>query len=104
MTEQPYASQDEIEGYRYGRDLATAKLSNWMIANGFATGHGDKFDDLLNELTWQVVELREAVEKERAACASLADDGAYYTNDERAEEMARILGKLIRARGQEPSP
>lgn len=101
MTDQPYASQDEIEGYRYGRDLSIAKLSNWMTANGFATGHGDKFDDLLSELAWQVAELREAVEEERAACASLADEGAYYTNNEYAEDMARILGKLIRARGKE---
>jgi hypothetical protein len=34
------------------------KLAAWMIDIGFATGHGDTFDDLLKELTWQVEELR----------------------------------------------
>jgi hypothetical protein len=35
------------------------KLAAWMIKNSFATGHGDTFDDLLKELTWQVNELRQ---------------------------------------------
>lgn len=34
------------------------KLAKWMIANSFATGHGDSFDDLLRELSWQVKEFR----------------------------------------------
>jgi hypothetical protein len=34
------------------------KLASWMVANGFATGHGDTIEDLLRELTWQVEELR----------------------------------------------
>lgn len=34
------------------------KLASWMLANGFATGHGDTMDDLLRELTWQIEELR----------------------------------------------
>jgi hypothetical protein len=33
-------------------------LAHWMIENNFATGHGDTFEDLLAELTWQVAELR----------------------------------------------
>jgi hypothetical protein len=33
-------------------------LAAWMVANGFMTGHGDTVADLLNELTWQVVEER----------------------------------------------
>jgi hypothetical protein len=32
------------------------KLARWMIQHGFATGHGDSFDDLLEELSWQVKE------------------------------------------------
>ena len=32
------------------------KLSLWMIARGFATGHGDSTEDLIAELTWQVDE------------------------------------------------
>jgi hypothetical protein len=34
------------------------KLARWMIANGFATGHGDTIDALLDELDWQIKELR----------------------------------------------
>ena len=37
------------------------KLAAWMIDNHFATGHGDTFDSLLRELTWQVQELRDKI-------------------------------------------
>ena len=43
----------------------TEKLAAWMIANSFATGHGDTMDDLLAELTWQIEELRNKRRKER---------------------------------------
>jgi hypothetical protein len=33
-------------------------LARWMIAHSFATGHGDTFEALLDELSWQVAELR----------------------------------------------
>lgn len=34
------------------------KLAAWMIYNGFATGHGDTIEDLLEELREQIAELR----------------------------------------------
>ena len=34
-------------------------LARWMIENGFATGHGDTHAHLLEELTWQIRELRQ---------------------------------------------
>lgn len=34
------------------------ELARWMVANGFATGHGDTFENLLGELRWQVEEMR----------------------------------------------
>lgn len=34
------------------------QLADWMIAHSFSTGHGDTFEDLLNELSWQIAELR----------------------------------------------
>lgn len=37
------------------------KLASWMVMNGFATGHGDTFDELLFELTWQIKEIRNAI-------------------------------------------
>mgnify|MGYP001609196012 CR=1 FL=1 len=33
-------------------------LAAWMVANSFATGHGETFDALLRELEWQIKELR----------------------------------------------
>ena len=30
------------------------KLAAWMIANGYATGHGESIEDLLKELEWQI--------------------------------------------------
>ena len=38
--------------------MAEACLANWMLAHGFATGHGENFDALLSELEWQITELR----------------------------------------------
>jgi hypothetical protein len=35
------------------------QLASWMIKNGFSTGHGDDVPDLLNELEWQIQELRQ---------------------------------------------
>ena len=32
------------------------KLAAWMIAKGYATGHGDTIEGLLEELRWQVEE------------------------------------------------
>lgn len=53
------ADNVQVDAYRHGIALAEAKVSNWMMANGFATGHGETLDDLLRELTWQIEELRE---------------------------------------------
>ena len=56
---------------------ATEKLATWMIAHGFATGHGDTLDDLLKELAWQV----KAADTARARL-------------EATDEMARALEEL----------
>lgn len=48
----------EIDAYLHGMALCREELANWMIAEGFATGHGDSFKDLLRELDWQIQELR----------------------------------------------
>jgi hypothetical protein len=44
------------------------KLAAWMIAQGYATGHGDTMEGLLEELRWQVSE------SEREACADIAEN------------------------------
>ena len=32
------------------------QIAEWMMAKGYATGHGDSVGDLLTELEWQVRE------------------------------------------------
>jgi hypothetical protein len=32
------------------------KVASWMMAQGYATGHGDTVEDLLRELEWQVAD------------------------------------------------
>ena len=32
------------------------KVAQWMISRGYATGHGDTIEDLLQELEWQIAE------------------------------------------------
>jgi len=60
------------------------KLAAWMMAQGYATGHGDTMEGLLEELRWQVRE------SEREACLTC------YSPDDTAQDWA----DKIRARGQ----
>jgi len=76
------------------------KLASWMMARGYATGHGDSIEDLLQELDWQIAEnwtrgMVNGVEAERAACAKLCDELQDYPTVE-----ARHCAEEIRARGQ----
>jgi len=53
------------------------KLARWMINHGYATGHGDTIEDLLDELDWQIAEswgrvIIASVEAEREACKKIA--------------------------------
>ena len=43
------------------------KVAQWMMAQGYSTGHGETVEDLLKELTWQIQE------NEREACAKVAE-------------------------------
>ncbi len=84
------------------------KLAAWMMARGYATGHGDSIEDLLQELDWQIAEnwtrgMVNGVEAEREACAmeciklahGWARLGAWGENNEFHDCAA-----AIRARGQ----
>jgi len=65
------------------------KLAKWMMAKGYATGHGDSTEDLLQELEWQIRE------QEREACAMVAEKWPH--EDERMFSIAQA----IRARGEQ---
>ena len=66
------ATEQEI---RFATLVATAereKLAHWMRSMGYATGHGDAIEDLLDRLGTQIAEGLEAeVLMEREACAKV---------------------------------
>lgn len=99
------------------------KLAQWMIDEGYTTGHGDTVEQLLKELKWQIKEqlknkdqliallkeevgfaergyttsspTRDAVAAEREACAQLCENMGI-------EGYGTIaIGVAIRARGEE---
>ena len=71
------------------------KLAHWMRNCGYATGHGDTLEDLLDHLGTQIAEGLEAeVLMEREACAKVCDGWAAY-----GSPPAASCAKEIRARG-----
>lgn len=65
---QVFATPDVLE--RFAALVAAAernKVAQWMMDQGYATGHGETVEDLLKELTWQIQE------NEREACAKVAE-------------------------------
>ena len=51
------------------------KLAHWMRSMGYATGHGDTIEDLLDHLGTQIAEGLEAeVMMEREACAAFVEN------------------------------
>jgi len=79
------------------------KVAQWMISRGYATGHGDTIEDLLQELEWQIAEnwtraLVNGVEGEREACAKECENQkigfpSYFEIDERIQECADAIRK-----------
>jgi hypothetical protein len=67
------------------------KVAAWMIQRGYATGHGDSIEKLLEELEWQIVE------REREACAKVCDVLAVHP--EYASDITKVAAQAIRARG-----
>lgn len=59
------------------------KLAAWMMAQGYATGHGDATDDLLKELEWQVRE------SEREACAKWYENAGWLLDESDVADAIR---------------
>ena len=71
------------------------KVASWMMAQGYATGHGDTTEDLLDELDWQITEswskvVMTSVGAEREACAKVCEHQPHWV----------ACAAAIRARGQ----
>jgi hypothetical protein len=87
---------DELE--RFAALVAAAernKVAQWMIDRGYATGHGDTVDDLLNEFEWQVKE------QEREACAKVCDLAIEANSYQGNHWTISGCAKAIRARREE---
>ena len=77
------------------------KVAQWMIRSGYATGHGDTVEDLLNELEQQILEnwhraMVNGVETEGEACAKVCDLVAKEIDD--TNGIATYCAAAIRAR------
>jgi hypothetical protein len=78
------------------------KVARWMMERGYATGHGDTIEDLLQELDWQIAEnwnraLINGITTEREACAKVCE--TYDHADPLG--VSTECAAAIRARGQE---
>lgn len=95
----PQSSMAWQEGYEARASAERNKLAQWMMTKGYATGHGDTTEDLLQELDWQIAEnwtrgMVNGVEAEREACARIAEEWLGPTKDREIH-----IAQAIRARG-----
>lgn len=76
----------------------------WMADRGYATGHGDTIEDLLDEIDWQACErgcghsLAQRVLlaiNQRDKC-SVAELQQYFTSAVSQKELYNVLGYLTR--------
>ena len=94
---------------RFAAIVASAereKVAHWMRSMGYATGHGDTVEDLLDHLDTQIAE---RLLTEREACAKVCDEISeeYGRRESRrypglrtdAEMGAGVCAAAIRARG-----
>ena len=56
------------------------QLAQWMIRNGFATGHGDTMGDMLKELEWQIGDRVDAARTDGYAEGRLETETARWEN------------------------
>ena len=90
----PVYGYESIE--RFAALVAAAernKLAAWMMRQGYATGHGDSIEKLLEELEWQI---EERMRNEREACAKAceileAEDDSFYAEFSRAKDCAAAI-------------
>lgn len=82
----------EEVAYQQGRDSVIDALCNWMLENGFTTGHGDNIGAVLAELGEQVAAIRRQRDDERERCAKIVEEWEKVG-------VPRRIAATIRARG-----
>ena len=100
-------SQDEWGFYnkdleKFAELIVKERLAAWMMRQGFATGHGDTTEELLEELSWQVAEIKAQRDELLAALREIANMAYDYLNKVKSEkglnEAARAA--LAKAKGE----
>jgi hypothetical protein len=96
LTDQELAELQRLErffrlAYESGAAAEREKVAHWMRNCGYATGHGDTVEDLLDHLDTQIAE---GLLMERAACADICDQHASI------EGIAQRCAAEIRARNK----
>lgn len=75
------------------------KLAAWMIQFGFATGHGDTMEQLVDALGSEIVDRIECeIDTEREMIARSMDKQADLAPDEIDRQWAQEMAAAIRAR------
>ena len=89
------------KGIKTGAAAEREKVAQWMIQRGYATGHGDTLEDLLQELDWQIAKnwtqaMVNGVKTEREQCAKVCDS----LNEDFDHLYVEACAEAIRARGE----
>jgi uncharacterized tellurite resistance protein B-like protein len=92
---------EDFTRYRFAAFVAAAereKLAHWMWNMGYATGHGDTIEDLLDHLGTQIAEgLKVEMLTEREACAKYVEQCSLP--DSYSEACLPDIANELRARG-----
>jgi len=67
------------------------RLAAWMMKEGFATGHGDTVEALLEELSWQIAEIKAQRDELLEALKEIANMGVPVQKTEHRIARAAIL-------------
>jgi hypothetical protein len=61
------------------------KVAKWMVERGYATGHGDTVEDLLAELSWQILD----------SWTEAALKGAATEREESVKKVEKLLDEVV---------
>lgn len=90
---------EDFTRYRFAAIVAAAereKVAHWMRSMGYATGHGDTTEDLLDHLSTQIAE---GLLMEREACAKVCEDTTAAWTQPVYNGACMDCATAIRARG-----
>jgi hypothetical protein len=94
---------EDFTRYRFAALVAAAqreKVAHWMRSMGYATGHGDTIEDLLDHLGTQIAEgLKIEMLTEREACAKVCEDTTAAWTQPVYNGACMDCAAAIRARG-----